>query len=113
MAQRLRLTQLLFPAIPILAASLAAIHLFAQTSPTRILACESTNDSCKQPGAPLDLVWTLNGLDGTATSPANPAGSRITIEKFDSNSIVLRRVDETGPTAASLPFTPAQSTAPT
>jgi hypothetical protein len=99
MAQRSPLAQLLSPAIPILAVSLGAIQLFAQTAPTRILACESTNDSCKRPDATLDLVWVFNGIDGTATSPANPAGSRITIEKFDSNSIVLRRVDETGPTA--------------
>ena len=52
MAQRFRLAQLLSPAISILAASLGAIQLFAQTAPTRILACESTNDSCKRPGAP-------------------------------------------------------------
>ena len=100
MGQRSRLAQLLFLAIPFLAVEVGTTRLFAQAvAPTRILACESTNDSCKRPDAHLDLVWVFNGAEGTATSPANPAGSRITIERFDSDSIVVRRVDEAGPTA--------------
>lgn len=100
MAQHSRLAQLLFLAILVLAGGLGAVQLVAQASaPTRILTCESNNDSCKRPGAPLNLVWVFNGVDGTATSPDNAAGSRLTIEKFDSDSIVVRRVDETGPTA--------------
>jgi hypothetical protein len=76
------------------------MQVFAQASaPTRILACESTNDSCKRPDARLDLVWVFNGTEGTATSPSNPTGSRITIERFDSDSIVVRRVDDSGLTA--------------
>jgi hypothetical protein len=47
----------------------------------------------------MKIVWLLNGTEGTATSPDNPAGSPITIEKFDSDSIVVRQVDQAGPTA--------------
>ncbi len=112
MAQRYRLAQLLFPAISILASLAVAIQLFAQTSaPTRILACESTNDSCKRPDAPLDLVWAFNGIDGTATSPANPAGSHITIENSIATQSSFVASTKPGPLPASLPFTPAQSTA--
>jgi len=74
--------------------------LVAQTSGgTRILVCESAGNACGQPDAHLDIVWTLNGTTGTATSPSNPAGSRLTIEKLDSDSIVIQQVDENGPTA--------------
>jgi hypothetical protein len=68
-------------------------------APARMLACESKTDSCKQANATFDMVWTFYGTDGTANFPANPAGSPIAIEKFDSNSIVVRRVDAQGPTA--------------
>jgi hypothetical protein len=64
-----------------------------------MMACESRTDSCKQANAKLDMVWTFNGTDGTATSPENPGGSPITIEKFDSGTIVVRRVDGQGPTS--------------
>ena len=100
MSQRSRLAQLLFLVITVPALDAGTIHLFAQAAPpTRILVCESTNDSCKRPNAQLDLTWVFNGVEGTATSPANPAGSRVTIEKFDSDAIVVRRVDDAGPTA--------------
>jgi hypothetical protein len=100
MSQRSRLAQLLFLVIPVLALDAGTIQLFAQAAaPTRILVCESTNDSCKRSNAQLDLTWVFNGVEGTATSPANPTGSRVTIEKFDSDAIVVRRVDDAGPTA--------------
>jgi hypothetical protein len=100
MAQRIRLSQLLLIASTVLAADLTPIPLDAQaSSPTRILVCESAKSACSQPGAHLDIVWTLNGTEGTATSPDNQSGSRITIEKFDSDSIVVRRVDDSGPTS--------------
>jgi len=73
--------------------------LFAQASNgTRILVCESSNNSCSQPGAPLDTTWTFNGTTGSATSAANPSGSRLTIDKFDSGAIVVQRADDAGPT---------------
>ena len=100
MAKHSRLAQLLFLAVPVVTAGVGATQLFAQGSaPTRMMACESKNDSCKRPDAHLDIVWVFNGTEGTASSPANPAGSRVTIERFDSDSIVVRRVDEAGPTA--------------
>ena len=58
MAQRSWFAQLLFLAIPVLAADLGDIQLLAQ-APTRMLACESTYDSCKRPDAHLDLVWVF------------------------------------------------------
>lgn len=100
MAQRFRLAGLLSLVVAVVAVIREGGPLFAQTSaPTRMLVCESTDDSCKRPNARLDIVWTFNGVEGTATSPTNPAGSGITIEKFDSDSIVVRRVDQAGPTA--------------
>ena len=96
MAQPSPIPHLLSLALPILACGLAATHLSAQT---RMLACESTTNSCNRPDAHLDQSWVFNGTDGTATSPTNPTGSHLTIEKFDSDSIVVRRVDDSGLTA--------------
>jgi hypothetical protein len=88
-----------FAALALLA-PLRPRSLFAQTSGgTRILVCESAGNTCSQPNASLDIVWTLNGTTGTATSPSNPAGSRLTIEKFDSDTLVIQRVDDSGPTS--------------
>lgn len=100
MAQHPRLSQLLLMASAVFIANLKPTSLSAQNSaPTHILVCESAKDSCNQPGAHMDIVWLLNGTDGTATSPGNPDGSPITIDRFDSDSIVVRRVDHAGPTA--------------
>jgi hypothetical protein len=86
-------------AASILFAITQSSSLLAQTSGgTRILVCESPGNTCSQPDAHLDIVWSLNGATGTATSPSNPAGSHLAIEKFDSDSIVVQRTDDAGPT---------------
>jgi hypothetical protein len=73
--------------------------LFAQAAnATRILVCESSSNACSQPGAQMDTTWTFNGTAGSAASAANPSGSRLTIDKFDSDAIVVERVDDAGPT---------------
>ena len=100
MAKYPRLSQLLLIATAICLPCLNPLYSSAQSSsPTRILACESPNDSCNQPNAATNIVWLFNGTEGTATSPGNPDGSPITIDKFDSDSIVVRRIDQSGPTA--------------
>jgi len=100
MAQRLRLSLLVVFASALLVPGLRPVQFYAQApAPTRILVCESPDDSCKRPDAHLDLVWILNGVEGTVSSPSGASGSRITIEKFDSESIVVRRVDQSGLTA--------------
>jgi len=95
---------LLFAAIAVIAVSQTK-NLAAQASAgTRILVCESSSGACDKPDAPLDTVWTFSGVAGTATSPdsSDPSRltpSRLTIDKFDSASIVVQRVDDSGPTA--------------
>ena len=74
--------------------------LLAQSSAgTRILVCESADNACSQPNAHLDILWTFNGIAGTATSAANSAPSHLTIQKFDSSAMVVQRVDDSGTTA--------------
>jgi hypothetical protein len=41
----------------------------------------------------------FNGVEGTANWPSGSTGTRLTIEKFDGQSIVIRRFDRTGATA--------------
>jgi hypothetical protein len=99
MAQRLLKVQLAAVAPLVLVALPQPNSLSAQDSNgTRILVCESQNAVCAQPGAQLDITWTFNGTTGSATSAADPAPSHLTIQKFDSDSFVVRRVDDSGPT---------------
>lgn len=100
MERRAKLTQLFLISSGLFLGSLHAAWMNAQAfDPSRILVCESRQDTCKQPGAHLDIVWTFNGAEGMASSAANPAGSHLTIEKLDKESIVVQRVDQAGPTA--------------
>ena len=99
MTKHSRLSGLLIIVTSFLVADVGPFELRAQTSaPTRILACESPSDACQKPDAKREIVWTFNGTEGTASSPASLSGSHLTIEKFDSDSIVVRRVDMGGPT---------------
>jgi hypothetical protein len=101
MANNILTRQFLVPcAALILIAIPQSSFLSAQGSGgTRFTVCESTGNACSQPNASLDTAWTFNGTTGTATSPSNPDGARLTIEKFDSGSIVVQRNDDSGPTA--------------
>lgn len=100
MERRAKLTQLFLVSSGLFLGSLNPVQMHAQAfDPSRILVCESRQDACKQPDAHLDIVWTFNGAEGTASSAANPGGSHLTIEKLDKDSIVVRRVDQAGPTA--------------
>jgi hypothetical protein len=96
MAQYQRMSKFFLIAAALCLPTLISATLSAQT---RILVCESSKDSCDQPDASMNIVWLLNGTEGTATSPGNPAGSPITIEKFDGDSLVVRRLEQAGPTA--------------
>ena len=72
----------------------------AQTSsPSRMLVCESVNDSCAQTNARLDIVWAFDGAEGTVSSSTVPAASHLSIEKFDGDSLVVRKADQSGSTA--------------
>jgi hypothetical protein len=71
----------------------------SQPLPTRMLVCESANDVCTQSDTHYNIVWTFNGTDGTANSPNGSLGARLTIEKFDSENIVVRRFDRSGASA--------------
>jgi hypothetical protein len=96
MQQRSRVTQLLLLSTVVSVGSLNPNQLCAQElAPTRMLVCESNTDTCKAPDARLDIVWAFNGTEGTAS----PGGSHLAIERFDSDTIVVRRVDQVGPTA--------------
>ena len=100
MTQVHRHLQFLFFAALVLSAVAQPVKLAAQAANgTRVLVCESSNGACNQPDAKLDTTWTFNGTAGTATSSANSAPSRLTIEKFDNDAIVVLRVDDSGPTA--------------
>lgn len=66
---------------------------------TRMLVCESVNGGCSQANSKFDIIWTFNGIAGTATSSANSATSHLSIQKFDSDAIVVQSVDDPGPTA--------------
>jgi len=99
--RRSRRSQLLLLGSALLCGNLKPVQLCAQVlSPTRILVCESRNDACNQPDARLDISWIFNGAEGrTAGSGGSVADSRVRIERFDSDSIIVRRVDQVGPTA--------------
>ena len=101
MTRHLRLSKsLLVSVFLFLISDSKLLRLPAQTSSaTNLLICESINDACNRPDARLDIAWTFDGTDGRVSSPINQAGTHLTIEKFDSGSIVIRRVDQSGPTA--------------
>jgi len=97
---RRSLAKLLAVPVILLLAIALPVQLHAQAlSFSRILVCESRDDTCNRPDAQHDIVWTFNGTEGTAGSPGNSAGSRLRIEKLDGNSIVVGRTDISGPTA--------------
>lgn len=68
-------------------------------SPSHLVICESTTDACSLPDAHYDITWTFDGTEGAVTSPAARAAVRLTIEKLDGDSIVVRGVDQSGPAA--------------
>jgi hypothetical protein len=93
-------TSLLLPGALILALGSVAYPLRAQSaSPSRMLICESTNDGCNQTDARFDITWTFDGAEGKVISPAARTGVRLTIEKLDGDSIVIRGVDQSGPSS--------------
>lgn len=67
--------------------------------PTRMIECESVNDACSQSDAHYNVIWAFDGAEGTANSPNGSAGTRLTIEKFDGETIVVRRFDRAGASA--------------
>jgi hypothetical protein len=64
-----------------------------------MLACESRGNECAGPQARQDMTWTFDGTEGTAMLPGGTAGAHLSIEKFDSDAIVVRRTDQSGLTA--------------
>ncbi len=74
--------------------------MLAQTSsPSEILICESTNNECSRSGAGFPITWTFDGATGAVKSPASGDGARLTIERYDSSSLVVRAVNQSGPSA--------------
>lgn len=74
--------------------------LMAQaSSPTQILVCESTNSDCSRSDARFPIAWTFDGATGSAKSSTSGDGARLTIEKYDSGSLVVRAVNQSGPSA--------------
>jgi hypothetical protein len=69
---------------------LSLIISTAAHAQTRILICESQADPCTQ----MNIVWSFDGTQGSAS----PGGS-LSIERFDSDSLVVRRADPSGLTA--------------
>ncbi len=59
----------------------------------RIQICESDADACSRADAPFDMTWTFNGQTGVVTAPADRSGVRLTIEKLDTDSILVRAID--------------------
>jgi hypothetical protein len=81
------------------AGSLSAAAGAQVSSPTRMIECESANDACTQPNAHYNIIWAFDGTEGTANSPNGSTGTRLTIEKFDGQTIVVRRFDRAGASA--------------
>ena len=67
--------------------------------PARLLVCEAPNDACTLPNASYPGEWHFEGTEGSAATPNGPAGARLTIERYDGQTIVIRRFDRSGPTA--------------
>lgn len=68
-------------------------------SPSRMFICESADEACSQPDARFAITWTFDGTQGMATSTPGMAGARLTIDRLDGNSIMIRSVQENGPKA--------------
>lgn len=99
MTHHLRLSKCFLACTVLLAAGDSLSLLLAQASSTsRVLICESARDTCNQPDAHFEIVWTFDGAQGTVSSPQSQTGAQLSIEKFDNDSIVVRRVDQTGAT---------------
>ncbi|HTV16496.1 MAG TPA: tetratricopeptide repeat protein [Acidobacteriaceae bacterium] len=78
-----------FPGLFILAA-LSCLMAGGLCAQSRMLACESRGAPCTQ----MNIVWSFNGTQGTATP-----GGTLSIERFDAESLVVRRADSSGLTA--------------
>ena len=70
----------------------------AQTSPTRMMECESADNACTQ-NPQYKFVWSFDGTTGKITTPADNSGTELTIQSMDQSKIVIHRVDQPGPTA--------------
>jgi hypothetical protein len=76
----------------------ARFLLSAQASSgSQILVCESSDNTCSLPDARLSTVWTFNGIEGSVGPLTDDSRfARLTIEKLDSTSIVVKRFDKDG-----------------
>jgi len=71
----------------------------AGSGTTRMMECESADNTCAQPNPQYGFSWSFNGTAGTITSPTDATGAQLTIESMDGEKIVIHRVDSSGPTA--------------
>lgn len=71
----------------VILASLGMILATTVSAQSRMVVCESHGDACTQ----MNIVWAFDGTRGTA-SP----GGALEIEKFDTDSLVVRRADPSG-----------------
>jgi len=68
-------------------------------SPTRMLVCEATDESCLQVNSHSNSVWSFDGTTGAVTSPASESTAKLTIETLSQDKIVIRRMDASGRSA--------------
>ena len=69
------------------------------TSLSRLLICESADDSCSKPEPRFTIVWIFDGAQGHVNSASGQTGARLTINRFDGKSIVINSAEENGPNA--------------
>jgi hypothetical protein len=64
--------------------------------PTRLLVCESADESCLQANPHYASSWAFDGTTGAVTSPESEASVQLTIESMSPDKIVIRREDPSG-----------------
>jgi|HubBroStandDraft_6_1064221.scaffolds.fasta_scaffold127492_1 hypothetical protein len=67
--------------------------------PTRLLVCESSDQSCLKADPKYAAEWSFDGTTGVVTSPASESGTQLTIDTMSQDKIVIRRVDASGRSA--------------
>lgn len=85
--------------LPCCAAGQTANPAGAGFAPTRMMVCESADNTCAQANPRYDLVWTFDGTAGTVVLTVDGASAELLIDTMDQEKIVVRRVDRSGPAA--------------
>src|SRR5271168_3654940 len=67
--------------------------------PTRLLICESSDQSCLKADPNYTAEWSFDGTAGVVISPAAGSGTQLTIETMSQDKIVIQRADSSGRSA--------------